>query len=654
MNSVPSPSLLPANGSRRLAASASALLALAVAFTGCQDKPRAALPRVNMQDRISQQLNPALHDTIGEYAAFVDAAPITVSGWGMVYVHGTGSSDMPPRLKEQFMSDLVRVGMGSYSAGMQQYDPERFLNSNQVAAVEIHGVIPPLAKRGDSFDLSVKALPGTGTTSLEDGLLLMSELRIVSTPGMETEVLAKGEGPIFISAPVEAAAGASDAQSGAVPRALRDGRILGGGKVTKDRLARLQLYSPSWQKTRLIEQAINAHLPAREKVATAETDSIVTLHVPAEYSLDPMTFVDAVRHLYLRANEYGFAEQQAGKLLAALQQPGTPHRDFSVALQGLGRSILPDFIQTQYAAADPDLRFWCARAGAGLDDVGAKIVLQEMIKDRSCPLRAQAVDALVDACRGRDTARASNTLAELLKSSNTEERVWAYRGLVGIHSRLVTTYQLGNKSFYMDLIPIDCPPMIYVTQASSPRIALIGRPMILPPSTVYISPDTRFSVSVNDATADAGSSRVLTAASLGASQEAPSADTAAPAQPAGKETVTLYWRPPAGGPAVNLKTVPDLAWVIARSTMIPDPRKVDYDPRDPFIGASYQRIAEMLATLCKERILDSQFVLQPAPTPILTTAEIVANGRSEVSTKPPATAPAQQPAEAPPATQPAP
>jgi hypothetical protein len=88
--------------------------------------------------------------------------------------------------------------------------------------------------------------------------------------------------------------------------------------------------------------------------------------------------------------------------------------------------------------------------------------------------------------------------------------------------------------------------------------------------------------------------------------------------------------------------------------MIPDPRKVDYDPRDPFIGASYQRIAEMLATLCKERILDSQFVLQPAPTPILTTAEIVANGRSEVSTKPPATAPAQQPAEAPPATQPAP
>jgi hypothetical protein len=626
--------LLPSRVARAAAAAALGLAVLA----GCQDKPRVGPLPIDPQLRISAGIHPVLRDTVGEFAAMVDAAPIAVEGYGVVAgLPGTGSGDMDPKLREHLRDQLLRAGAGSYVNGTQRIDPDKILSSNEIAVVEVRGILPPLARRpadgvlGTTFDLTVTALPGSQTTSLANGLLWTTELKVVglTTAGNDSATIAMGRGPVFIPAPVEAAAGQfSTTQPGAMPRALRTGRVLGGGVCAIDRPIRLQLYSPNYYRTAAIERTINARFPGREKVATAEGDAVVSLHIPADYALDPYAFVDLVRRLYLRTDNPGFAEERAAQLIEALKLPDTPHRDISLALQGLGRSILPDFLQPYYTAADPEVRFWCARAGAGLGDVGGMTVLQEILKDPASPFRLQALDGLVAGSRGRDTVRASLALADMLNSPNTENRIVAYRGLLGMRSRLVSSYSVGRK-FVIDIVPANSPPMIYITQADTPRIAFIGRPLTLPPGALYISPDNLLTVAAADNAPDAtlapgGSGQVLTAASVGDGQN----PAAAP-----KESVTLYWRSPDGEKTVNLKTVPSIPELVARATWIPDPRAADFNPNDPYIGASYQRVTEMLATLCRDQLLEAKFVLQKAPPPILSQAEILRSGRPEGSTE---------------------
>ena len=663
----------PTHGnSRRLAlAVAGMALTLAALYTGCDNtnaKRSGAMPR-DAQDRISKNLYPALHGTVGEYSALVDAAPTAVEGYGIVAnLPGTGSGDMDPKIRELLLDQLLQNYAGSYANGMQDIDPDKILASNEIAVVEVHGVIPPLARKGTTFDLTINAMPGSQTVSLENGLLWTTELKQIATPGNETKTIAMGRGPVFIPAPLEAVVKVGGAEGGAagggtvpaVARSLRSGRVLGGGIAAEDRTIRLQLNTPSYRISHAIELAINARFPARDPIAiagttgvsfTTDSDAIISLTIPVEYYANPAAFIDLVKRLYLSTESLDFTEQKAAELIAGLQQPGTPHRDLSLALQGLGRSILDTHIRPQYTAADPEFRFWCARAGACMQDNGGKVVLQEMIKDPGNPFRMQAVDALVEASMGRDTAEASTTLYEMVNSANPDDRIVAYRGLLAMRSPLVQSYAV-KSGFILDIVPSDGPPLIYATQAESPRIALIGLPLSLPVGAVYISPDRLLTIACNDtpAAADSGNGRVLTAASIGG-------NTAGAAKPA--ENVTLYWRSPMRDEPVNLKSVQSLPEMIARLAWLPDPRAADYDTKAPYIGASYQRVTEMLATLCRDDILRAKFVLQKAPAPLLTPAQLAHEARPEGSTMTPATtAPSALPAadqslDAPPATLPA-
>ncbi len=630
---------------------------------GCQEKPKPVPMAVDLQSRISASMHPALHKTIAEYAAFIDSVPIRVEAYGLVGpLPNTGSRIMDPRIRDLLNNRFTEAGIGLYSTGTQNIDTDKILDSNQAAAVEVHGFIPPLARKGTTFDLQVDALPDSDATSLENGLLLFSDLKVIGLTlnGTDSAKIAIGRGPVFIPQPLDAAAGGAEYKAPAdAARDLRSGRILGGGLASEDRPARLQLYNRNRMLTLLMERTINSHFPRHDKVADALDDSIVALHVPPEYSDDPMDFVDYVRHLYLTTEEPGFVEKRAQMLVDALHDPRSPHREIALALQGLGESIVEGYLRPNYTSSDPQVRFWCAKAGACMEDsdIDGMTVLQETVKDTTNPLRREAIMAMIEASRGHDTERSTITMMEMIRSSNTDERILAYHALLSMRSHAISSYNMGRK-FVVDLVPADGPPLIYVLESGSPRIAFIGQIPSLPPGAVYISKDNNFTVSadVKDAEAPAGTGRVVTAASLGDAAPAPvSIDNPAPTK--AKETVTLLWRPPLEQHLVPLRTVNRLPELIARATWVPDPRDPDYDASKPYIGASYQRITEMLATMCNEGMVDAKFVSQRAPDIIVNPTDLALQGRAEgpsqggPSTQP-ATEPATQPMSAP-ATMPA-
>ncbi|MCL2639475.1 MAG: flagellar basal body P-ring protein FlgI [Phycisphaerales bacterium] len=614
-------------------ASSLSLVAVAVALAGATCGAPKPEKKVAIEAMVPQ-IYPALADTIGQYAMFIDGESQHVEGYGVVaQLPGTGSGDMPPSVQSLLIDQLHKAGADSYMNNTQRIKPADILKSNLIAAVEVHGAIPPLARKGDSFDLKVNCLPSSQATSLSGGLLWTSELKVVgltADTNNDTRRIALGRGPVLVSMPIDVAMGNEvPTQPAAARRALRTARVLNGGRVEEDRLVRLQLHQASMMRTGVIERAINSRFPGREKAASAENDSIVSLKVPLEYQDRPMEFINLVMHMFLSQESPGFTERKAAELIRALADPDAPHQDISIALQALGRSILPGYIQAQYTNPNPSVRFWCARAGAGLRDVGGMVVLQEFAKNEQSPFKQEAVSSVVEHSRSGDIIRATITLREMLNSKDLAERIAAYEGLVAIRADLapidppiLSCHSIGSGKFLLDIVPCDAPPAIYVTQQGLPRIALIGRPITLPQGALYISPDNALTVVVQDAPPPT----VITASVDGADADAPSPPP---------ENVVHYYRSPFGDRTVEVRSSTRIQDVIARLGWAPQPKAPGYDPKALYIGASYQSIAEMLATLCHRQILGAQFVLQNASEdPYRTTSDLISESRPEGSTAP--------------------
>ncbi len=629
----------PAQGpspTRRFSQAACVALVTAATVAGCggTNKKNTAVRTFDERDIVVTKVYPALEGTIGQYAFFADSAPMPVEGWAVVGgLPGTGSGEMSPEVRQYLVEQLYRSNAGSYSKGTEQYNPERILASSQISAVEVHGVIPAMARRGDPFDLYVKALPDTQTTSLEGGLLWTAPLKLIGLrTDIDTQPVALARGPMYIPSV------ADQATTQPSTKTLRAGRVLGGGMVSEGREMRLQLRSPSMRFAAAIQRAINSRFPQRDKCADAISDSIINLTVPARYRDVPSQFVDLVLHMYLAQDIPGFADSEAQKLVKALEDPKAPHRELSLALEGLGRSILPDYIEPLYTSSNPTARFWAGRAGAAMKDVGGLVVLEETIKDTKSPLRYEAVQAIIDASHEGDTIRSTLALSQMLNSPNTRDRIVGYGALVSIRSPAVHTYSISKKML-LDIVPSDGPPLVYATQSDTPRIALIGHGFTLPPGALFVSSDNLLTVSVLDeAAANAGSStqpadaNVVTASSLGAS-DASSVNAPKESASKGKNAVTLFWRSPTGNRTVNLKTSASLPDVIARVAWSPDPLAADYDAHAQYIGASYQRVVEMLTAMCADKSINADFVLEKAPEIATGNTDALA-GRPEGSTEP--------------------
>ena len=113
-----------------------------------------------------------LGTTIGSLVEVFSVESIPVEGYGLVGgLNGTGSSECPPRIRKYLKQYILQ------QLGEQKMDVEKFISSRNTAVVMVRGMMPAAISGNHYFDVMVAVLPGTQTTSLQDGWLYGAELR---------------------------------------------------------------------------------------------------------------------------------------------------------------------------------------------------------------------------------------------------------------------------------------------------------------------------------------------------------------------------------------------------------------------------------------------------------------------------------------------
>ncbi|MBM4016862.1 MAG: hypothetical protein FJ288_00815 [Planctomycetes bacterium] len=448
-------------------------------------KPKPAEPRLPRD----VQVPPYLKDTVGEVARFAGREGLAVQGYGFVTgLDGTGTKVMPPGVRQQVLDMMRRHKVDK---------PEEVLTSPDNAVVMVMGVLAPGIGKGEVFDLEVRAVPTTETTSLEGGFLLECDLaQVVASRGVAArgEVAALGRGSIFVSPfagdDKSPASEPRPSGSGAVAADPRIGRVLGGGRALKGLNFRLILLTPSARTADQIIRLVNARFPGAAKGTT--DPGRVDLEVPREHQDDKIHFLDLVGAVFLRESPDA-RDQRVGLLVEALQA-GRDLDRVSLGLEAMGASIVP---RLRPLASHPSeaVRFYVGRTLANLQDAQAVSILEPVLMSDASEFQESAVEAL-----GRlRSGIGLGVLGRALNVKNARVRVAAWQAMARIAPRMFVAKAFPDK-FILSIVATRGEPFVYVSRTLKPQVAIFGDVAVRPPMLA----ETRRAV----ATAQAGAAEV--------------------------------------------------------------------------------------------------------------------------------------------------
>ena len=405
------------------------------------------------------QAPPYLKDTVGELARVAGREELPVQGYGFVTgLDGTGTKAMPPGIRQQILEMMRRNKVDK---------AEEIITSPDTAVVTVSGRLPLGIGKGELFDLEVRAIPTTQTTSLDGGFLLECDLAYMTTDrGVQqhTERLALGRGAIFVSP----FAPEGDAKKTSDPRV---GRVLAGGKVLKTRQFLLVLLEPSMRTADQIVRLVNARFPDAAK-ATQDPGRI-DLETPREFADDKAHFLDLVGALYLR--ETPDARDQRLQLLADTLLAGKDMDRAALCLESFGAPAASRLRQLAKSES-PAVRFYVGRTLANLQDALAVHVLDSIVMDDGSEFQEGAVEAL-----GRLRSGVGlGVLGRALNAKSTRVRVAAWKAMSRLAPRTFVARTFQDK-FTLSLVVTRGEPFVYVSRTLKPEIALFGAVKVLPP-----------------------------------------------------------------------------------------------------------------------------------------------------------------------------
>jgi hypothetical protein len=419
--------------------------------------------------------------TIYEVTNLQNDEPFLVSGWGLVVnLDGTGGSrQLSNNVKAFMIKEMSRKGFGSkLTPEYQDVAPEQVLDDRNAAVVAVYGWLPPAARKGQWFDIAIKAA-ADDVTSLAHGTLYDTELAIdganAMDPNRRVNMWATAYGPVFVNPAY--ALNVSQNPDGASRRSLRLGAIIGGGQVLNDRPLLLNLRQPERRLARNIEFRLNEAFH-QDKVCTAFDEGYCQLWLPPKYSDDWEHFARLAQHVYLQGGSEAFARAKARQLAAEARKPGAPLQDISYCWEGLGDYALAE-IAPLLSDGPEDVRFAAARAAAYIGDPSgaAERTLYDIARTNNSPRQVAAVQVLGKVPNSRAI---NQLLRDLLDSDQTTVRTEAYNILAKAGdpsiSRQVmrSARQPLNEKFALDYVRCKGRPLIYATQSGVPRIAIFG------------------------------------------------------------------------------------------------------------------------------------------------------------------------------------
>ena len=350
-------------------------LILTIFFCGCSQPQEPSKP--------DEALNP--RDTIGSVAKYFATEATPVRGIGIVAcLSGTGSSECPPEIRaelEKYIWQQIPKA-GSVS-------PRLIIESQDTAVVEITGVIPALSTPIDRFDVILKPLSSTQTTSLDGGCLYTAELKEMSRlTSVEqftrfSKTLAIAEGPVYTlqtdtSLPAQ-------------------WRVLGGGKAKQRSSVRLILDTPNFKAASAIRNRINERFGPKTAVCVSEVE--ITLSFPAKYLDQREKFLATLESLMLGGNpemQSEYAQELIKQILSK-----TDSEQAEIALEGIGKPAL-DSLAPLLSHTDPAIRFHAARCMLNIGDKRALTVLRTIVRDKNSPHRMDAIRAVGLSAKRRD------------------------------------------------------------------------------------------------------------------------------------------------------------------------------------------------------------------------------------------------------------
>ena len=419
----------------------------------------------NLQEMRSQ--SPDDPDSQGEQTKLVGSLavpfgmfPVKVEAVGLVNgLNGTGSDPRPSPQRSALLAAMQTRGIES---------PNAVLASPDTSLVLVRGVLRPGIQKGDRFDLEVRTLSQSQTTSLRGGTLLetrLTELAVLGNQVHSGHDLGLGSGPVMVDPTAD-----SDQDKVLMTR----GRILGGGIALKSRPLALVL-KPDEQtvlNSYRVDTAVNKrfhtfHKGIKVGVAKAKTDEYIELAVHPRYKDNIQRYVNVVRAIAVRESERELMVRMR-LLEKQLLDPITSARA-ALQLEAVGTQGL-EVLRKGLAAADPEVRFHAAESLAYLDQSEAVEALAETARQVPA-FRVFALTAL----SAMDEFTAIERLRDLLSVSSAETRYGAFRALWAMNPNdaLIRGESLDGKFSY-HVLNVPGPPMIHVTRSRRPEVVVFG------------------------------------------------------------------------------------------------------------------------------------------------------------------------------------
>jgi flagellar basal body P-ring protein FlgI len=377
---------------------------------------------------------------------------------------GTGGSEPPSMQRDVILSDLKLRGTEN---------PNGFIDADHTSIVLVETVIPPGARRGDPVDLVVRYTSLTDakserTTSLRNGWLMPARLaytRVIGGQPRTSEPLVVGTGPVIVKGSHE---------SGDDPRALLEGRVIGGGVLQKDSPLDLRI-RPEYRHVKiakLLSDTINRRFylsdgSGKRGISDAKEDDLISIEVPERYRYNVHRLMAVVGALGTET-DLGKTHQRIELLGKLLIEPTTA-RDASLQLEGIGEEAVPALL-VGLGSSNPEIRFYSAEALAYLDHADAVGPLVELTRDQPA-FRFQTLLAL----SGMKSRRAGEGLHQLMNEQSTETRFGAFDALRrrSDRSSWIQGAAMGEIGNYFE-IPSHGGQMVAISLRRSPDIVSFG------------------------------------------------------------------------------------------------------------------------------------------------------------------------------------
>ena len=492
-----------------------------------------------------------LGTTIGSLAEVATPELIAVEGYGLVGgLNGTGSAECPPRIRE-YLKQYILTQLPEH-----KLDTEEFINSPDTAVVLVDGMIAAEAVKNQNFDVRVSALPGTQTTSLEDGWLYKAELHVRGTFGISTKVLANAEGPIFID------------KSDTTNQNSRLGYILAGGRSLEDFRINLLFHRQDYRVASQVRNLLDERFGYG--TAKAVSPSRIELKVPAKYKEQKPRFISIVKAMYLD-NRPEFIEERVKMFVRELAVSENKYES-EIALEAVGNASLSK-LPILLNSSDGQVRLQAARCMLNLGGDRGFQALREMALDSSSAYRLEALEAITMSANRNDAAALSQ---KLLRDEDFDIRIAAYEQLRKLNDIAITQRYVA-RSFYLEQIVQAERPAIFVSRSGQPRIVLFGAPIRCRENIFVQSADGSITID---------------------------------APPGQKYVSIIYKHPRRLDVILKLESSFELVDIILK--LCEEPLKKDKQARHG-LGVSYAEMIAFLKQMCDKGAVDAQFRAGPLP-----------------------------------------